>query len=89
MYHVGSLIGLSDKFDPYAGLILANNWMTVKEEQLRGNVDLNPTLDPYPEGSGTLGVFIGMRYFLNDKMALMGELGHSTSLLKLGISTKL
>lgn len=88
-YHFGKLLGAVNAFDPYAGFLLGYNWVSENRKQIEGSVDLEPSLSPNPSSNGLFGVFVGARYKVSDKLSLMGELGYSTALFQLGVSSKL
>ena len=73
----------SPKIDPYGGIMLGYNIVSVKEP------------DNYPVGHSSkssymmYGFYGGARYFFNPKMAVYAELGYGFGYLNLGISYKL
>lgn len=73
----------SPKIDPYGGIMLGYNIVSVKEP------------DSYPVGYSSkssymmYGFYGGARYFFNPKMAVYAELGYGFGYLNLGISYKL
>jgi len=73
----------SPKIDPYGGLMLGYNIVSVKEP------------DNYPVGYSSkssymmYGFYGGARYFFNPKMAVYAELGYGFGYFNLGISYKL
>ncbi len=73
----------SPKIDPYGGIMLGYNIVSVKEP------------DNYPVGYSSkssymmYGFYGGARYFFNPKMAVYAELGYGFGYLNLGISYKL
>ncbi len=88
-YHLGEWIGTQDYIDPYVGLMVGNNIVSVNREQLAGGENLGPMLDPMPSSHLMVGAFFGARYFVNNKTAIFGEFGYTTSVLKLGLSMKI
>ncbi len=88
-YHFGELLNTTKKLDPYVGLTLGYNFIAVKIKQIEGNVNLNPYLEPDPKTKAMAGIFVGARYYLNEQLALFGELGLSTAVLQVGLSFKL
>lgn len=85
-YHFHKYMNLPDNLDLYVGASLGYNITALKVEQLRGEADLHPILDPEPSSKAMLGIFIGARYFLTDNLAVLGEFGYSSALLNLGLS---
>ena len=73
----------SDKIDPYGGLMLGYNIVSVKEPS------------NYPVGYSAkssylmYGFYGGARYFISPKMAIYAELGYGFGYLNLGLSFKL
>ncbi len=73
----------SEKIDPYGGIMLGYNIVSVKEPS------------NYPVGYSAkssymmYGFYGGARYFFNPKMAVYAELGYGFGYLNLGISYKL
>ena len=73
----------SEKIDPYGGLMLGYNIVSVKEPS------------NYPVGYSSessylmYGFYGGARYFFNPKMAVYAELGYGFGYLNLGLSFKL
>ncbi len=74
----------SDKIDPYGGLMLGYNIVSVKEPS-------NYTLTGYSAKSSYMmyGFYCGARYFFNPNMAIYTELGYGFGYLNLGLSFKL
>lgn len=75
-----------DKLDTYTGMSLG--YKSVKTKLSESSYP-----DSYPdtkstEGTPTLNVFAGCRYFFNDKIAGMAELGWGVSILNLGLAMK-
>ncbi len=74
----------SEKFDTYTGLLLGPNIVISKE--------FGTHYEDYTDTAASSGLaysyFIGARYYLSDKFALMGELGYGISYLNLGVSLK-
>lgn len=76
-----------DKLDTYTGMLLG--YKSVKTK-------LSESSDPdsYPdtkstEGTPTLNIFAGCRYFFTDKIAGMAELGWGISIITIGVAVKL
>jgi len=88
-YHFGEILNTSKKLDPYAGISLGYNVASTKRTQLNGSVDLEPVLSPEPSSKVLFGIYAGARYYMNDKIALFGELGYSTAVLQLGVTYKI
>ena len=87
-YHFGELLNTTKRLDPYSGISLGYNAITTSLRQKVGSSDLQPKLSPNPSSRFMFGFFIGARYYVNEKVALFGELGYSTAVLQLGISLK-
>ena len=88
-YHFGEALNTSKKLDPYFGVCLGYNAISVNRKQLEGTFDLEPILSPEPESRIMFDVFVGARYYMNEKIGLFGELGYSTAVLQLGITYKI
>lgn len=88
-YHLGDLLNTSKRLDPYAALSLGYNANTTVRKQKEGSVDLEPKLSPDPSGRFMLGIYVGARYYFNEKIAVFGEFGYSTALLQLGFTYKI
>ena len=73
----------SPKIDPYGGLMLGYNIVSVKEP------DNNPVGYSSKSSYMMYGFYGGARYFFNPKMAVYAELGYGFGYLNLGISYKL
>ncbi len=76
---------LLDKLDTYAGLMLGVNIVSATE------FGTNTYGYDYTS-NGSRGIFsgyIGGRYYLNEKLAVLGEIGYGIAYLNLGISLKL
>jgi hypothetical protein len=87
-YHLGEELNTSKKLDPYVGLSLGYNATTVVLKQLEGTFNQEPVLSPAPTSHVMVGIFIGVRYYVNEKVSFFGEFGYSTAVLQLGISFK-
>ncbi len=75
----------SDKIDPYGGLMLGYNIVSVKEPSnyyVTGGYSSKSSYMMY-------GFYGGARYFFNPKMAVYAELGYGFGYLNLGLSFKL
>lgn len=73
----------SPKVDTYAGVSLAARIMKYSDNYIDtsiGNYNNTTSLD--------VGVFLGGRYLLTDKLGAFAELGYDMSYLKLGLTTK-
>ena len=77
-----------DKWDTYGGVMLAYRGVSYTD-----NTDYGPYGNPGTysyNGSGVgLSLFVGSRYYFNDKFGVYGELGYGLSALQLGVSLKL
>ena len=80
-YHYNGLNN-AEKYDLYAGLMLAYNMVKYKTNYENG-IDGNT----YGSGVGFSG-FIGGRYFFSNNLGVYGELGYGVSYLNAGISLK-
>lgn len=88
-YHFGELLNTSKRLDPYGGVILGYNATTSRSTLVEGTYDLNPQLDPEVSGKVMVGIYIGGRYYFNEKIAAFGELGYQAAVLQLGITYKI
>jgi hypothetical protein len=78
-------MALVEKLDTYGGVLLGyKNEVSkyIDNEDSKYN-------DKFSEGTPTINVFAGCRYFFNDKIAGMAELGWGMSILTLGVAVKL
>jgi hypothetical protein len=74
-----------EKLDTYGGVLLG-----YKNESTNFIGNENPGYNPdYSDGTPTANVFVGCRYFFNDRIAGMAELGWGMSNLTLGVAIKL
>lgn len=77
--------GLLEKLDTYAGIMLGYNIVSAKET---GNSI--PGYNYNATGSAFIfSGFIGARYFFNEKVAAMAELGSGIAYLNLGVALRL
>jgi hypothetical protein len=74
---------LVDKLDTYGGLALGFNYYAWKWHGEGAN-----GIEPGSSGLGT-SFFVGGRYYFNEKLAGMAELGYGISYLNLGVAFKL
>lgn len=74
---------LVEKLDTYAGVFLG-----YKSDATKYSYDNYPE-DKTTEGKPTLNIFAGCRYFFNDKIAGMAELGWGMSIVTIGVAIKL
>lgn len=74
---------LAEKFDTYGGILLGyKNDVNKYRDYL--NKEVTST-----SGKETLNLFAGCRYFFNDKIAGMAELGWGISIITVGVTVKL
>ncbi len=74
--------GQSDNIDTYGGVIIGAKIVSAKYHGFSGSTVT-------PEGSGVLGgVFVGIRYFLNEKIGVNAELGYGVAIINVGGSFK-
>jgi len=73
----------SEKFDPYAGVLLGYNIASVK---WTGDGE-----QPWSASAGglMLGVHAGARYWFSDRIGVFGELGYGAGILNVGVAFKL
>ncbi len=75
-----------DGLDTYAGLMVGPKIVVSSEFGDWGEVETHSTA----ANSGLFSAFyFGARYYINDKLAVMGELGYGISYLNLGIAFKI
>ncbi len=74
-----------DKLDTYAGIILGIRYTSAKEYGDWYGTSLTSNAGVYPE----FGFFVGGKYFLNDNLALFGELGYSIAYITVGATFRL
>jgi len=87
-YHLGNLlkeIGMSeeDKFDPYAGVSIG-----IRTVSYNDHTGVEDYVNPYSTGI-IMGLHLGTRYMLSDKIGGFGEVGYGVSALRLGLTVKL
>lgn len=78
---------LVEKLDTYAGVLIG-----YKSDATKYSYDDEQTNSPnqkFTDGTPTLNVFAGARYFFNDKIAGMAELGWGISIVTIGVAIKL
>jgi hypothetical protein len=75
------------KWDLYGGLMLSYNYINYSSTANDPIYDYSRP-SSYNSGLG-FSTFLGARYFVTNKIALMGELGYGISFLNLGVSFKL
>lgn len=73
-----------EKLDTYGGILLG-----YKSDISKIDYNDNSPDDKFTDGKTTLNIFAGCRYFFNDKIAGMAELGWGVSILCIGVSYKL
>ncbi len=74
-----------EKIDTYGGVLLG-----YKNESTNFIGNENPEYNPdYSDGTPTANVFVGCRYFFNDRIAGMAELGWGMSLFTIGVTIKM
>lgn len=73
----------SEKFDPYGGVMLGYNVSSVKWDG-SGSEPLSSSA-----GGLLLGVHIGSRYWLTDKLGAFAEIGYGAGVLNVGVAIKL
>jgi hypothetical protein len=72
-----------DKLDTYGGIMIGFDIVTDKEYGTNSGFTANS------HGSGLVwSSFLGARYYFNDKIAAMGEIGYGIAWLNLGLSYK-
>jgi len=76
------------KWDTYGGLMLAYQGVSYKDNTNYGAYGDPGTYNYNGSGVG-LSVFVGARYYFNDKFGVYGELGYGLTALQLGVSLKL
>lgn len=76
------------KWDTYGGVMLAYQGVSYTDNTNYGAYG-NPGTYSYDGSSMGLSVFVGSRYYFNDKFAAYGELGYGLTALQLGVSMKL
>lgn len=76
----------TDKFDPYAGLLLGYNVASVSVEKPAGYT--GPDLTAASAGGVVLGGHLGLRYHFNEKLGAFGELGYGVAFLQLGLTAR-
>lgn len=72
-----------DKLDTYSGIMLG-----YKSDVTKYSNSGSPN-SKFTDGKPTLNLFAGCRYFFNDKIGGMAELGWGTSIVTLGVAIKL
>ncbi|MFN8712569.1 MAG: hypothetical protein ACK5Z2_06925 [Bacteroidota bacterium] len=86
-WHLSEFDGVDlSKWDLYGGIMLSFNFARYKYED--NNQFLNYSDSSYGSSVG-FSSFLGARYFLTDRIAVMGELGWGIAYLTGGISIKL
>lgn len=76
VYH---LVDIADKLDPYGGVMLGYKIVSTSGNYGGATV---------AGSEATMGIFVGARYYLTDKFAVMGELGYGFAILNLGVAIK-
>jgi hypothetical protein len=76
----------TEKFDPYAGVIIGTNIASSSVETPSGYVGPKPT--PASAGGVVIGAFAGMRYHINPNFGFFAEVGNSVSFIQAGITSK-
>lgn len=76
----------TDKFDPYAGVMLGYNIASVSVEKPAGYT--GPDIAAASAGGVVIGGHLGMRYHFNEKLGAFAELGYGIAVLQLGITAK-
>jgi hypothetical protein len=74
---------LVNKLDTYGGVLLGYR---NENTSYTGNENSH---NDYKEGSATANIFVGSRYFFNEKIAGMAELGWGLSMFTLGVTLRL
>ena len=74
---------LVDKLDTYGGLLIGFNVASSKEYGIVTSYNYHAT-----SGGLVYSAFIGAKYYLQNNLALFGELGYGISYLTLGVSLK-
>ena len=72
---------VSDNFDPYGGVLLGYNMVSVKTEGSGGK-------NPVAASSIAYAGFIGARYHFSKGFGVFGELGYGITWLNLGLALK-
>ena len=76
---------LVDKIDTYTGMLLGYRIVSSKEFGT-----LIPGYNYNSSGSNLIwSWYAGVRYYFNEKMAIMGEIGYGITYLNLGVALKL
>jgi len=74
-----------EKLDTYGGVLLG-----YKNESTNFIGNENPVYNPdYSDGTPTANLFVGCRYFFNDRIAGMAELGWGLSVVTIGVAVKI
>lgn len=76
----------TDKFDPYAGVIIGYNIASSSVEKPSGYT--GPDITAASAGGVIIGGHLGMRYHFNEKIGVFGELGYGIAFLQLGVTAK-
>lgn len=79
-------LDVSDKFDPYGGLLLGYNIASVNVNEPAGYTGF--PINATSAGGIILAGHVGGRYYFNEKTAAFAELGYGISFLTLGASFK-
>ena len=79
---------LVEKLDTYAGLLLGYK-NDVDKYSYSGELSKYYSDQKTSDGKPTINVFAGCRYFFNDKIAGMAELGWGMSIVTIGLAIKL
>ncbi|WP_234733720.1 hypothetical protein [Tellurirhabdus bombi] len=82
-YHLGELLNVDSKFDPYVGLSLGFRTARYKDTHGRGYDYVNS----YGNGLFFAG-YIGSRYLFSEKLGAFAEVGYGVAALRLGITAK-
>lgn len=76
----------TDKFDPYAGILIGYNIASVSVEKPSGYTGPEPA--SVSAGGVVVGGHLGMRYHFNEKLGAFAELGYGIAFLQLGLTAK-
>jgi hypothetical protein len=76
---------LSEKFDPYLGVMLGYN---VASSKYDGDNIPNYTPTAASAGGFSYSAFVGARYLFSEKIGVFAELGYGIAVLELGLTVK-
>ena len=87
-YHVGSLLEMDSKWDPYGGLMLGYYIANATFHSDDPNINEANYSSPVSSSVGW-SLFAGTRYQISDKFGVYGELGYGFALVNVGLHLKI